>query len=256
MKTKRKFSLGIKIASILSCVAVLSVGFASWLIVNVPDSHTESVGSFQVYEVVDNSVTLSYDWGADDVADKDGEGNYTAAATAAAQIIFGKPDSSATGYTAPANSWLQASDVANEKLSARVAVKISNFDQIDDFKVTFAAPTAFAGLGNKVAAPVVNFYKVDGTTKLTPTVQGNVYTVSGLVADVAEGSDCTIVVEFVFGWGAAFTPSGENATPVNPYLYYNASAYSAALAADAVAALGAIEDALSDASYEVSFVCE
>lgn len=252
MKTKKKFSLGVKIASILSCVAVLSVGFASWLIVNVPDPEVSEVGSFEVYEVVDNSVTLTYDWGNDGAEDKDAEGAYTTAATNAAQIIFGKPNSEATGYQAPANSWLQAGDdVQNEKLTAQVKVTIGHYDQLQNFEVTLAS-AAYDGLGNLVATPTVNYKNAAGTANADTDGNGKL-SLAELSADGVKG---TVVVEFVFGWGSAFTPAGENQTPVNPFLFYNNQEYSATIASDANTKLTSINEALETAKYSVTFTCE
>ncbi|MBQ8879747.1 MAG: hypothetical protein IJY69_02765 [Clostridia bacterium] len=242
--TKRKFSLGVKIASILSCVAVLSVGFASWLIVNVPTETNDTIGSFEVYEVVDNSVTLSYDWGADGAADKDGEGNYTDDATTAAKIIFGKPASgSAT------NSWLTAgADVQNEQLVSKVKVTVGNYANLTDFTVTLAAPTAYTDLGNKVATPAVRYLNAAGTADADTDGDGKL-SKTELDADGVKG---TVVVELVFGWGAYFTQGGDI---VNPFFFYNNQTYSAALAADASATLGAIRTALNGQTYSVTFAC-
>ena len=89
--------------------------------------------------------------------------------------------------------------------------------------------------------------------QITPTVANNVYTIAGtdLVADETNGKVCTVIVEFVFGWGAAFGGT-------NPYLYYNNQTYSAARGSDASTKLGAINTALSaaDLKYSVTFTCE
>ena len=252
MKSNKKFSLGVKIASILSCVAVLSVGFASWLIVNIPQPEAVSVGSFEVYEVVDNSVTLAYDWGADGEGDfvKNDQGDdtttYTEKAQAAAKITFGKPASSSVQ-----NPWLQAGDdVQNEKLTAQVKVTIGHYDQLQNFEVTLAS-AAYDGLGNLVATPTVNYKNAAGTANADTDNDGKL-SLAELSADGVKG---TVVVEFVFGWGSAFTPAGENQTPVNPFLFYNNQEYSATIASDANTKLTSINEALETAKYSVTFTC-
>ncbi len=239
MKTKKKFSLGVKIASILSCVAVLSVGFASWLIVNVPTETNNQIGSFEVYEVVDNSVALTYDWGNDGVDDKDGDGAYTSAATAAAKITFGKP-SGATNA-----GWLQAgNDVQNEKLTATVKVTIDNFTQLQSFSVTLTPPT----ISSTLITSSVSYKNAQGTSVDTNSD-------GALNATELAAVNGVVVVELTFAWGSAFTPADAQA-PVNPFTYYNGQTYSADLATEANTNLTAINTALSGKTYSVTFTCQ
>ena len=51
-------SLGVKIASILTCLALTAVGFASWLILKPAEEKTAS-GSFTVYSVEDNNIEIT-----------------------------------------------------------------------------------------------------------------------------------------------------------------------------------------------------
>lgn len=244
MKSNKKFSLGVKIASILSCVAVLSVGFASWLIVNLPTETNDTIGSFEVYEVVDNSVTLAYDWGADGEGDfvKNDQGDdtttYTEKAQAAAKITFGKPASSSVQ-----NPWLRAgSDVQNEKLTATVKVTIGNYNELTSFSASIDA-SVFSGISTLVGTPTVSYKTTEGTNADTDG------TIGVLSKDELTAAAGVVVVEFTFSWGTAF---GGN----NPYDYYNDQTYSAELGTEANTNLTAIQTALASAKYAVTFTCE
>ena len=242
--TKRKFSLGVKIASILSCVAVLSVGFASWLIVNVPTETNNTIGSFEVYEVKEKSVTLAYDWGADSAPDKDGEDNYTDAATTAAKIIFGKPASGTA-----TNNWLRPEDgMANEKLTAKVKVTVGNYDQLTNFSVSIDA-SAFSGIDTLVGTPTVSYMNADGS--------GSVDTddTAGLSKAELTAAGGVVVVVFTFSWGAEFTPANAQ-DPVNPFFFYNNQKYSAEIASEAKTNLTNLKTALTNAKYSVTFTCQ
>ena len=247
MKTKR-FNLGVKIASILSAVAILSVGFASWLIVNVPEDDLQQVGSFTVHQVVDNSVSFAYDWGNDDTSSDDqadGTINF-GTATKTAQYNWFRPDS----------------NVGAEKLSAEVAVAITNYKNLDSFSVRIALPEGYSDLvgANLITNPTVKLYAKDGTTDLNATSgANNTVTVSGvssMAADVTDGNVCTIVVKIEFAWGSYFTVGGNVVNPIN---FYNNSAYSASLATDAVTKLNGTEsvrgiyNTLNGASYDLYF---
>ena len=63
MKQKKfKFSLGFKIATILSCLALVSTGFASWWIVSIRnDNNGRQEGSFTVYAVEEKEVEVTID---------------------------------------------------------------------------------------------------------------------------------------------------------------------------------------------------
>lgn len=257
MKSNKKFSLGVKIASILSCVAVLSVGFASWLIVNIPTETNNTVGSFEVYTVVDESVTLTYDWGDDGeddfqkngenyVTDPSGNKVYTTVATEKAKITFGKPSD------ADNSGWLRAGDdVDPEKLTAKVEVTISNFAKLTGFTASITA-SAFSGLtGSSTSGDTSDDLLVTPTVRyLTSTGTNADGDDSGsLDADELASVNGVVVVEFVFAWGAAF---GGN----NPYTYYNGQTYSAELGTQANKNLTDIQEALASAKYSVTFTCE
>jgi hypothetical protein len=55
---KMKFSLGMKIVSLLSCVALVSMGFASWWILKLPETDPYTNGSFTAYAVAEKNITI------------------------------------------------------------------------------------------------------------------------------------------------------------------------------------------------------
>ena len=244
MKTKR-FNLGVKIASILSAVAILSVGFASWLIVNVPeDQQFDEIGSFTVYTVNDQSVSLSYDWNNDGTFG-DTEGEYDNM-----KIVFGKPTTGNTDI-----GWLQAdSSMIAESLTATAAVNVTNYAQLGSFTLTLGTGTNFnAALDSGyVKAPTVSAYlKGDSTNKTAVGSYSNgVYTFD--LEKLAEDSttdtagDCTIVFEITFDWGSVTDND-------NPYTFYSDKSYVDKVT-EATAMLNAIAE-LESEKYTLTFDC-
>ena len=194
----KRFSLGIKIASILTCLVVAAVGFASWLIVKPAAPVTES-GSFTVNEVETVNVQLSV-------------------TPVKSAIVFGKP-----ATLNKTNPWLRASDdMAAEALTAQFDVTVDTTkDNVlitstaDKFDVTFNVKEAFAevfngAIGEYIAAPVVNIKSGD-TVVATATYNKAATTVSIAASDAKTQ---TFTVEIVFDWG---TITGG----ANPYEYFN-----------------------------------
>lgn len=88
MKAKKK-SFGIQLISILVVVAIISVGFAAWIITS-PIAGDSVQGGFIAQDYIDNTFTISIDLDSDD--DDENE-----------SLIFGKPDEEE-----PANTVSQA----------------------------------------------------------------------------------------------------------------------------------------------------
>ena len=196
----KRFSLGVKIASILTCIVVAAVGFASWLIVKPIQPETKT-GSFTVHEaeIVDVALDVS-------------------AINSSSSIVFGK------GTTANANPWLRATaDIANESLTATFNVSVNtqndnvNLDTVaEKFDVTFSVADAIAtkfnsAIGGYIAAPIV-IIKAGGSEVDRATYNNADVTVS-IDAEAAKTQEFT--VEIVFDWGTI--TGGEN-----PYKYFNA----------------------------------
>lgn len=223
MKTMRKgkLSLIVKIASVLACFAIASVGFASWWIINYPEAKEYSAGSFNAYTVSEKEITF---------------GDVTAVGNA--NIVFGTPASTST-----TTKWLGSNDVATENLTAvlmfDVTLDSNDGDALNTYlstvDVKFNAGDVYAGLvGNTyVAAPVVSYKIDDGEYTAVVdnnTDDGNDFTFSIAAPDT---KTATVYLKFDFGWGEA--TEGKN-----PYDYFNGQTYTAQLAEQAKTMLEAI----------------
>ena len=205
-KTAKRFSLGVKIASILTCLVITAVGFASWLVVK-PVEATDNQGSFTVYAVdsVDVELTIT---------------------PVVSTVVFGKTDSS---YNDP---WVVAEGVANQVLTASFKVDVAAIGSdglkinsvVDKIKVSFDIKDVVeekfhAAIGRYIAAPKVT---VNGGTSYQAYNNG----VVELEVAAANASTQTFNVDIVFGWGSI--TGGEN-----PYDYYNGQTATTELADEA-----------------------
>jgi hypothetical protein len=212
MKATRKsrFSLGMKIACILSCLTLFTMGFASWWIVKMPEAKT-STGSFEVYTVTNKNIDI------------------TLANATAPTIIFGKPDTSAT--------WLVASNrVQAQSLSATIAFDVTVKDgetlstetnvgdMLSKLSISLSVPDAAA----MKTAITKNYLKTP-----TLTYQVGSETVQSVAYDVETGkftsdismatvnvNKVTVTLTLTFEWGSAF-----GGTNTNPYTYFNTLQY-------------------------------
>lgn len=236
-KTKSaKFSLAIKIASILTCVSVMAVGFASWLILK-PATDAKQNGAFTVYTVEESQLSFA-------ITNFDGA------------VTFGKPSNSDTTM-----KWLKPStNVAVEDLTASFTLTITSSNSEVALKeyanyayVRFTPSSTFVdefetALTNKV----ITFSAAGSATGVTINnanydPASDYATLAIPLSGVAETS-LTVTVNFNFGWGEHFK---HNDTIVNPYDFYNANGYSADSASDASTYLGYIA-ALKDGKYNVA----
>ena len=222
VKVKSKFPLGIKIASILACVAVLSVGFASWLILRPVETKTQQ-GSFTVYTVEENNVTITV---APVVAGVSTPSEEQMAA--AATMVFGKGE-----HTASSSDWLKAqSDVAEENLSVvfKVTFESDNLDLDEavsklnlDFAIGSGVLSSFknAVSAGYVANPVITYSETAADATDFASVS---YVASNgaatLSIDAPEAKTATVYFKVVFDWGTV--TGGEN-----PYKFFNGKSSSA-----------------------------
>lgn len=200
-KKTNKLSLSAKVLSLLACLAIMSVGFASWLIINVPDP-VETTGSFEVYEVQDRSVEFANE-----------------SFTNEGKITFGKP----MDYTADEDDWLvPSSDVEDVSLSTSYSFTVKTKDENVNINDTLASIT-FAFDKNAVldgvspeyiAAPLFTV-TVDGTEVVTKAAyaEGTGYTYS-IDMSAIEATSAVIKIDIEFGWGTAFDS-------INPYTHFN-----------------------------------
>lgn len=235
---KRKVALGVKIAAMLSCVAIASVGFASWLILINPEGQSQT-GNITASSVSEQGLELSTAW----------EGN------ANPSIVLGKPEA-----TANANAWLTASDeVGVEVLTATLNVtytpiNISSATITVDFLAHIGAKPAngeWAEDTSRLAA-IKDYVGVKVSVSGTGvTAQSKEY-LNGLepivielsnLTDVTTAQTFTVKVEFMWKFG----------TGVNPYTYFNAITNPTATdRADAKTALSDIYTAIHGTSAETT----
>ena len=244
-----KSKLTISIASILSVLVLVGVGFAAWVIIN-PKVEKEAAGNIDVDTVTDNSYDINAEFST-----KTDATNGT--------IVFGKkiPES----YNRPI--WLTNNNEKEEKLTATLTLTAQNFKadswtEISKKTLTVSMKTiksnaddnGFAGLatGEK---KYIKFPVITGTD------------ITASKADATQWSDVTVKIPLekfkytkgettatyeltiTFSWGEYFT---DNGSIVNPYVFYNNMEYSTDNAALANADLTAIHEALNGVSYKVS----
>ena len=220
-KTTKRFSLGMKIASILTCLVVTAVGFASWIVVRPADAATES-GSFTVYEVETQGVSITV-------------------TPTASDIIFGKTT------TTNAHPWLTAKDVADEALTATFSVTVTTTgnDEImlnsvaSQIKVTFDIAEAMSASFDSaisstyLAAPTVTLKGGATGTETYAVANGEAGGLASVSFDAPEAKEVTFTVEVVFGWG-------EYTENTNPYAYFNAREATSENIGKAETVLGAV----------------
>ena len=231
-----KSKLTISIASILSVLVLVGVGFAAWVIIN-PNVGANADGNIEVDTVTDNS----YDIKAEFLKTSD---------TANGTIVFGKKDDQS--ITKP---WLTNTEKA-EKLTANLTLTAQNFKADSWTEISKKTLAGFAGLatGEK---KYIKFPVITGTD------------ITASKADAAQWSDVTVKIPLekfkytkgettatyeltiTFSWGEYFT---DNGSIVNPYVFYNHMDYSTDNAALANTDLTAIHNALNGVSYKVSIV--
>ncbi len=221
---KRKFLL--PILSVCMVVALVSVGFAAWLITG--NTATGSEGSFVTYDVTNNYFTVTA----------------TTAEEADKTITFGKPVDTNTDndvYDAPAttNSWLSMEDINEQNLEVTFTITItpdvafaaasgdvpartvSTLLGTDKVQVKLTGTEAYetAKTAGYVAYPTMKYNNSEDAVSLAGDKK---LQTDGLIVEIpagafSESSDkltATATVTITFAWGTAF--DGQN-----PYLFYN-----------------------------------
>ncbi len=248
-----KSKLTISIASILSVLVLVGVGFAAWVIIN-PKVGADADGNIEVDTVTDNS----YDIKAEFVKTAD---------TTNGTIVFGKKDD-----TSITNPWLTNNEKA-ENLTATLTLTAQNFKaeswaEISKKTLTVSMKTIIKKPAENTETDDTGFAGLaTGEKKYIkfPVITGTDITPSK--ADAAQWSDVTVKIPLekfkytkgektatyeltiTFSWGEYFT---DNGSIVNPYVFYNKKNYSTDNAALANTDLTAIHKALDGVSYKVS----
>ena len=218
---KKKFLL--PILSVCMVVALVSVGFAAWLITG---HHTEDAqGQFVTYDVSNEYFKVTV--------------TPTGAGANENKIVFGKP---ATATVNPTTNWFQFdSDVGNASLSVTFTITIdADVDFVADsftpatvlrsnkikLKLTETPKTPAASTdynkfdtakgSNYVTAPTFKINDADTNATVTGATMADGYTIELQANDFAIGVDknATATVAVTFAWGSAFGSQ-------NPYVYYN-----------------------------------
>lgn len=240
-----KSKLTITVASILSVLTLVGVGFAAWVISN-PNVSADQTGTITAETVSDKSYTLEAVIAADD------------------KIVFGAP-----AKMEAKNAWLTAdTETQKEDLSATLTLtlKYKDWNYVPlNFSVTMkskkgeANDTVFGDLVSKnyITNPKISYpsgsetitkdVKMNGTTP-DVTIPKTVFTgINNEVTDTVK--EATLKITITFGWGDHFKVGTEN---VNPYVFYNQEGKTyEANHADANTALTAISG-LKDVSYTVT----
>ena len=210
-----KKKLTITIASILSVIVIIGVGFAAWVITN-PNVKAESGGTISVETVTDKSYSLT-------------------ATISGKDISFGAPAEMNT-----ANAWLKADkDAKTENLEATLTLTLNYNNLADVGEITFKMETLKGSVAdNKTFTDLVN-----GGYIVNPTIsyKGNAETYTAITAEgktVFTGLTvpkeafkettaptesamrvATATIKITFGWGSVFGNT-------NPYTYFNDESHS------------------------------
>ena len=228
-----KSKLTISIASILSVLVLVGVGFAAWVIIN-PKVNKEVDGTITAETVTDKSYTLD-------------------AQITGREIVFGAPETMNNS-----NAWFTADDkTAKEDLTAKLTLTLKYKDWSvipNEFSVTMKTkkgeaadtvfnslrdgtdPTLTGTLANKnfIADPKITYGSTTTADVTTADVKMNGDPVKDAVkiaktafpdynaTDTTTEKTVKLDITITFGWGTYFTV--EN-TVVNPYIFYNKKDY-------------------------------
>lgn len=253
-----KSKLTITVASILSVLTLVGVGFAAWVISN-PNVSADQNGTITAETVSDKSYTLEAV-----IAEGD-------------KIVFGAP-----AKMEAKNAWLTAdAKTQTEDLSATLTLTLKykdwnyvpkNFSVTMNAKKDKGADTVFTSLRdgsystltgtlegkNFIANPKISYSKTNTADVVTAEVVMN-GTATEISKDYfnqnasnpdgeSDEKTATLVITITFGWGTYFTVDG---SVVNPYTFYNGKDYGKEIGSEANTVLTAISN-LSNVSYTVT----
>lgn len=243
-----KKKLTITIASILSVIVIIGVGFAAWVITN-PNVSTSQDGTISVETVTDKSYSLT-------------------ATIANKAISFGAP---ATPDAEATKGWLK-NDAKTENLKATLTLTLNyKYWSVipENLKLKIEAGT---GLGESFVKDTGKKFEglVEASILKNPTISYDEKTTNTPVTVTMNGADeveipkaafgsvdttdsdtakkATATIKITFGWGTAFGSE----KPENPYNYYNKQDYSTELAKEANEKLTKLYNSLNGVSYKVT----
>lgn len=217
-----KKKLTITIASILSVIVIIGVGFAAWVITN-PNVSTSQDGTISVETVTDKSYTLT-------------------ATISGEAISFGSPKTPDAEAT---KGWL-VNEAKAENLTATLTLTL-NYNKLADVgEITFKmetlkgsdADSTFESLvtGGYIVNPTIS-YKATNAETYTDITAADKTVFTGLTVPKKAFNEttaptgsamgvATATIKITFGWGTKFGSE-------NPYNYYNKRDYSTDLAKEA-----------------------
>ena len=217
-KTLKKFrkvrlSLSMKIISLLSCIALVSMGFASWWIIKIDTGTT--MGSFVTYQVEEKNIHID---GFSALIDADSHPD----------IVFGAPAGSVNGWLQVHNEtkveamsftytydlWAEGEDV--RALVDSVVLTLTPTQTVAANLQKAVArgyiknPTVSGSIGSANATPGT----FDGTDIEVTFDITDQSTTKSVTKDTGSETAVQVSVTVTFEWGAAFGNS-------NPYTYFN-----------------------------------
>ena len=229
--------LNFKIISLLCCVAIVSVGFASWIITGVNIDNSTPAGNFTAYDSTDQNIDVAFVKWYNNVNATNSSGTEVALATGAT-VLFGKPATPASF----GNPWLTMQGIENEQLKIALHFTVTNTTgaayylefNISDYITNINTPVSYLSdlIDSKaIAEPTVYLYASSmGGGDPIATKAGSSFA-SGYTYEFAKDDTPSLdavnyylVIEFK--WGTA----GGNSSMKNPYDYYNTLGYSATVA--------------------------
>ncbi len=237
-----KSKLTISIASILSVLVLVGVGFAAWVIIN-PNVGANADVNIEVDTVTDNSYDIEATWGTVDGVTDNGK------------IVFG------SAGTVSGTPWLTATD-KKESLKAVLTLTAKGFqaaswDMIKTKTLTVSMKSVKGtgddtGFASLVSSNYITYPTLSGAGSVSKTLNAWTDTVTIPLSAFTDGTTDgtkTYALTIQFAWGDHFK-NGDG--PVeNPYVFYNKKTYAEAKN-DANTALKAIYDTLNGVSYKVS----
>ena len=255
---RRKFGIGLKIASLLTTIAVVSVGLASWVI-TAPTIAATADGTIKVDTVSTNAVTLAGTWVS--VTEDENAISVDNDLTEKPVIYYGAPEKTIEGAWLT-NKEATADTPKYENLTAwlKVTATTEGDATVSNLTVTFTASDSAKFNGaiavvpetdteskikgkTLIGAPKFTVWAYDGTKYVkggapTPYLSTDSKAVVSLTGSTAH----TYIIKVEFSWGTAF--NNENA-----YEYFNKKAYDSTSADIATEALTKLNTALSGVTY-------
>ncbi|MBO5215874.1 MAG: hypothetical protein J6B79_06775 [Clostridia bacterium] len=256
MKKKTKFSLGMKIVTLLTVITMASVGFAAWVI-TAPVVEKETAGAI-VVDTVEEPEDPSLVFGEPTWVNA-GDKTATAVGENLNKVYFGKPAESDYADDIVENPWLTNNSSDTEKMKAYLKVQIT-VNVATDISIAFktydvetdAITDDFSTYSNYITPNLsVKAYNGENEQSLTtnfvpdkPDEHGNQYCELVISSDgLTAGMVLDVYITIEFEWGDKFGT-------INPYNHYNKNEYNATLAQEAYEALKKINE-LNGVGYKV-----